>query len=325
MIQFQENIPLAKFSNYKIGGPARYFFEANNLVELEEALRKARDLNVNVFILGGGTNLLVSDAGFDGLVLKPNFALLESDGNVVRAGAGVLMEDLLRFTVDRKLSGLEWAGGLPGTVGGAVRGNAGAFGEEIKDNAISVQSFNSKDFASIERDVLDCKFGYRSSIFKEKKGEEIVLIVTLKLRQGDPEKINEAIQAKVTYRHERHPMEYPNIGSIFKNVPVEKVGIDPAALHENRGGTIRVAIQGAEYTIPVKIDPFPVVPTAYLISETNLKGTRHGGAMISEKHPNFIVNVSSATASDVKYLMGIVREEVKKKFGVDLEQEVEFL
>jgi len=144
---FQESVVLAQHSNYKIGGPARYFFEAQSLKEVRNAVEGAHKERLPLFILGGGTNILFDDAGFDGLVLKPNlnYVKLLGDGNVV-IGAGTPVADLLNFTIEQGLSGLEWAGGLPGTVGGAIRGNAGCFGSEMKDAVETVSAVNTKDF-----------------------------------------------------------------------------------------------------------------------------------------------------------------------------------
>ena len=305
-MKFQENIPLARFSSYQIGGPARYFFEAKNMEEVKEALQETKDRNLKVFILGGGTNLLISDCGFDGLALKPNINFLENKGEKIQVGAGVPVSELLNFTIKKSLSGLEWAGGLPGTVGGAIRGNAGCFRGEIKDSVENVHSVIVRTLKERERNFKECGFGYRTSIFKKNDGEEIILSATLLLKKGDAKKIKSEIQKNIEYRKINHPMEYPNIGSIFKNVSAEDVPrIHLASLEE-----------------VVKDDPFPVVPAPHLISKAGLKGISLGGAMVSAKHPNFIVNVLNATASDVDGLIRLVKEEVKKKFGVELKEEI---
>lgn len=306
-IMFKENIYLARLGSFRIGGPSRYFFEARSKAEIEAAVKKAKADKLDIFVLGGGTNLLPSDEGYEGLVLKPNLWHLERAGSEIKVGAGVLMSELLDFAAHAGLSGLEWAGGLPGTVGGAIRGNAGAFGGEIKDVVKAVTSYDTEMFRELERFNEECKFDYRSSLFKtERNGREIILGATLTLKSGDPEKIREEMNAKIAYRQERHPLEYPNIGSIFKNVDLEKIPISSRA----------------KFAHVVKPDPFPVVPAAYLISEAGLKGVTHGGAMVSPKHPNFIVNVLWAKANDVKNLIELTKSEVHKRFGIKLEEEV---
>jgi UDP-N-acetylmuramate dehydrogenase len=308
-VKIQEGVSLAEHSNYRIGGPARYFCEAANEEEIRNAVLFAREQRVPLFVLGGGTNLLISDHGFDGLVLKPAVMQLRLDRQMLTVGGGMMVSDMLKFAVEHSLSGLQWAGGLPGTVGGAIRGNAGAFRGEIKDRTVSVESFDVETLTTITRNNEECKFGYRSSIFKEKNGREIILHATLSLERGDPQQIAAAIQEKINYRLERHPMEYPNIGSTFKNVDLEMV---PKVW--------RTAVAKV-----VKIDPFPVVPTAYLISEAGLRGTQQGGAMVSPKHPNFIVNLGGATAADVKFLIAKVKETVFEKYGIRLEEEIQLV
>jgi UDP-N-acetylmuramate dehydrogenase len=309
MAKILENIPLAQHSNYRIGGPARYFCDAASEEEIRSAISFAREKHVPIFILGSGTNLLFADEGFAGLVLKPNLSHLESSGGIVDIGAGALVSDLLNFTIHLSLSGLEWAGGLPGTVGGAVRGNAGAFKGEIKDRIISVDSLDVDTLEKTSRDNPACRFGYRSSVFKEKNGKEIILSIRIQMERGDPAKIAAGIQDKINYRLQRHPMEFPNTGSTFKNVDLNLV---PAKYHET-------------FAKLVKVDPFPVIPTAYLITEAGLKGTRQGGAMVSAKHANFIVNADNATAADVKALIAIVKQRVFEKFEIRLEEEIQIV
>ena len=305
---FKKDIPLSKYSSYRIGGPARYFYEAKNLEQLVSAVKKAREENLPIFILGGGTNLVFSDYGFDGLVLKPKLLKMETESPVITVQAGVSMSDLLEFAMEHGLSGLEWAGGLPGTLGGAVRGNAGAFKGEIKDLIQEVVSLwiSSGELKVIKRTNPECRFRYRDSVFKQNDGKEIILSVTLNMKQGDKKEIREAMEEKIKYREDRHPMEYPNVGSIFKNVDVSKIS-----------GKLRPIFQHV-----IKTDPFPVIPTAYLIANAGLKGVSHGGAMISPKHPNFIVNVLNAKAEDVETLAQLVKATVKDKFGIVLEEEV---
>ena len=309
MIMFAEKIKLNHYSNYKIGGPASYFFEAKNIKDIVGAVEKWRSMNgKQIFILGGGTNLLINDKGFSGLVLKPSIDILEKDDDKIRVGAGVLMSDLLNFAAKNGLAGLEWAGGLPGTVGGAIRGNAGAFGGETKDSVLEVASvdISSRESKLVKRNNKECKFGYRDSFFKKNDGKEIIVEAIFSFQKGEPAAITQAIMEKVNYRKTRHPMEYPNIGSIFKNVDLKTIAKNKQEF----------------FLHVVKSDPFPVVPTAYLITEAGLKGVSFGGAMISPKHPNFIVNSLNASSDDVRHLIKLVKVTVKKKFGIQLEEEI---
>jgi len=329
---FSQSINLSNYSNYKIGGLARYFYRAKNVEQLIRSIEKARQFQLPVFVLGGGTNLLISDEGFNGLVLKPEINLLKTEGNIIKVGAGVSVSQLLNCVITKSLSGLEWAGGLPGTLGGAIRGNAGAFGGEIKDSIKEVVSLDisGKRPKLVKRNNAQCKFGYRNSIFKMRDGKEIILEATLAIKKGDKKEIRDAAEEKIKYRQERQPLDYPNIGSIFKNVPLAQIIADlKAQITQINSDTVRVSPRSSPrksaFTAPMKTDPFPVVPTAYLISECGLKGVSRGGAMISPKHPNFIVNVLNAKAVDVKALINLVKLEVKKKFGVELEEEIIYL
>ena len=305
-MKFQKNVLLAKHSNYKIGGPARYFFAARTPQQVREALRQAKELKLKVFILGGGTNIIFPDKGWNGLVLKVGITGIHKKKNIVTAGAGVTMKDLLEFAAKHRLAGLSWAGGLPGFLGGAVRGNAGCFGGETKDTLASVRTLNTRTLKERTWTNKQCKFTYRSSIFKERDGEEVVLEASFRLKKGSVKAIRAEMEDHIRYRIERQPLTLPNIGSIFKNVPLQSV---PKKLH-------------AQFAKVIKVDPFPVVPTAYLLSEANLKGVSRGGAMISPKHPNFIVNYRRARAADVKALIKIAQTAVKKKFGIRIEPEV---
>ncbi len=307
-IPFRENVPLAQFSSYRIGGPAHWYCEGRSVEEVRAAVAEAQRRGWRLFVLGGGTNLLIDDHGFDGLVLRPNLRTLEAEGTEVRVGAGVLVAEMLEFLVERRLAGLEWAGGLPGTVGGAVRGNAGAFGGEIKDVASQVVSLDTSTLQLVTRTNAECRFDYRNSIFKQGT-REIVLTTTFSLRQGDPEEIAGVIEQRKDYRRRRHPLEYPNIGSIFKNVDLRRV---PEPVRQLCAHVI-------------KEDPFPVVPTAFLLSEAGLKGLRRGGAMISTKHPNFIVNVDHASSGDVRALVAEAKRTIRERFGVELEEEIQYV
>lgn len=319
---FQENIPLAQYSHYKIGGPARYFYIARTVEEIIGAAAKIRGEGLPLFVLAGGTNILFNDEGLDGLVLKPELMTLEEKGNTrVRVGAGVAMPALLDYTIERSLSGLEWAGGLPGTLGGAIRGNAGAFGGEIKDviqEVISLDITREKP-KLIRRQGPECRFAYRNSVFKEinlnplpnapqrhPETREIILEAILQLKKGRPGAIKRQIEEKIAYRKEHHPLEHPNIGSIFKNVELAK--------HPH--------LDKEKFAPVVKQDPFPVIPTAYLLDQAGLKGKKEGEAMVSEKHPNFIVNLGQAKAQEVKDLITLVKTTIREQFAIELEEEV---
>jgi len=322
---FQENISLSRYSSYKIGGPARYFFEAKSIEEIIKAVNRARQMKLPVFILGGGTNILFSDEGFDGLILKPNTQFIKRENNTLRVGSGVSITQLLNYSITKNLSGLEWAAGIPGTLGGAIRGNAGAFGGETKDIIEEVISLDlsKRQPKIIKRKNKECQFNYRHSIFKKTK-KEIILEAKLVLKKGDKKLIEETVQRNINYRLKNQPLDYPSAGSVFKNVPLTQINADYTQINVDNINVNQRTHQRLS-AFPIKTDPFPIIPAAYLISEAGLKGVSFGGAMISPKHPNFIVNVLNATAHDVKTLILLAKNEVYKKFKIKLEEEIECL
>ena len=301
--------PLKEISNYKIGGNANLFCSVENLDELREAVALSKTEDLPTFILASGTNVLISDEYLDYLIIKPDFKKIEIKNNLITVGAGVGVGGLLNYLIENSLSDLEWAGGLPGTFGGAVRGNAGAFKGEIKDNLVSVTSFNIRTGDTKTFNKEECNFSYRDSIFKKAKGEEIIMEAVLELQKGDQQKIKELIAEKINFRNDKHSMEYPSLGSMFKNIPLSSIS------EENR----------PRYSNIVKSDPVPVVPVAYFIAEAGLKGTTIGGAQISPKHANFIVNLGGARANDVCSLINLAEQQLKAQFGVVAEPEIEFL
>ena len=311
-----EHVPLKGHSHYAIGGVARYFCHADGITALFSAARFAAEKSLPIFILGGGTNVLFADTMFPGLVVKPDIRFMGVSDALpetvaLSVGAGTSVHELLELCAERGFSGLEWAGGLPGTVGGAIRGNAGAFGGEMKDSVVDVSSadINASSPLIVKRDARACAFGYRDSVFKNGARGEIILAATFSLVRAAPRAVRAAISEKIAWRVARQPLDYPNVGSIFKNVSWDSV---PDALRRDD-----------ELARHVKTDPFPVLPAALLIDRAGMKGVSFGGAMVSQKHPNFIVNACAADAAHVRKLIDLVKHEVHAKFGVVLEEEVE--
>ncbi len=225
---------------------------------------------------------------------------------IVQASGGVPFKHVVEFCVSRGYEGLEWAGGLPGTFGGAIRGNAGCFGAETKDAIREVEALDNT-FNVRKLSNKQCQFSYRSSIFKVKNWVALSASVTLK--KGDKMKLREIANSHINYRKEKHPLEYPNAGSVFKNIDVKKI---PAKFH-------------AEFRDRIKQDPFPIVPAAWFIIGASLAGKKAGQAQISKKHSNYIVNLGGAKARDVITLIGMVKKKVKKAYNINLEVEVQLV
>lgn len=302
----RRNVLLAPYTTFKIGGRARYFVTARTNAKIIQAVKTAKKLRIPLFILAGGSNLLVSDKGFNGLVIKILNTKYQILNTTLHTEAGVSMSTLVKETGKRGLSGFEWAGGLPGSAGGAIRGNAGAFKGEIKDNILWVEALDAR--GNVRRYTRrQCHFSYRSSLFKEKNW--VVLSAMFKFKKGNKLAIQATAKDHIRYRKEKHPLEYPNAGSIFKNCDVRK--FSPA---------LQKKLQPV-----VKVDPFPVVPTAYLNHQAGLKGMRQNNIQVSSKHPNYMVNLGGGKARDVISLVEKVKKIIKKKFGVDLQEEIEFV
>lgn len=307
-MNIQENVSLSEHTSFKVGGPARFFCAVETVEELKEARNFADSKKLPLFILGAGSNVIVSSGGFGGVVVLVKLKSLEIDGRVVRAGSGVDMSEIVNTSVTAGLSGLEWAGGLPGTFGGAIRGNAGAFKGEIKDTVQFVTAFS---IATGEIKIFNndqCEFEYRESYFKHNPNW-IILEAELLLRSGSTPELRAIADDHIEFRKTRHPLEFPNAGSMFKNVPVETI---PALAMEI-------------FKDFVKVDPFPVIPTGKIIQDAGLKGFQVGGAQVSEKHCNYIVNKGGATGEDIRQIVLEVKQKVHELFGITLETEPEFL
>ena len=285
----KKNILLKNYTTFRIGGKAKYFFVAKNKEDLIAAIKLAKKLKLPFFVLGGGSNILVSDKGFNGLVIKIENCKLKIENCKLSAESGVPLGKLVNISVEKSLTGLEWAVGIPGTVGGAIYGNAGAFKKSMKGIAREVEAFDAKDLRFKIYDLRKCRFSYRDSVFKKNKNL-IILSAVLQLRKGKKSEIKKEIEENLKARAEKQPLNFPSVGSIFKNPP----------------GFLSFA-------------------AARLIEECGLKGKRVGNVKISEKHANFIVNLGGGRAKDVMRLIKIIKNRVKNKFGVILEEEIQFL
>lgn len=307
----QENVPLAPYTTYKLGGPARYFFVAKNNEDSKKAATAAAALNLPIFILGGGSNILVSDNGFSGMVIKMANKELTIADNKIKAEAGALLGQVVSLALKNSLSGLEWAAGIPGTVGGAVRGNAGAFGQSISDNILKVQALkiSNTQAETINMTKEECKFTYRESIFK--RGDNLIVLgVELELKAGDQATVKQRMLDCVQRRSCSHP-KYPSAGCSFKNIIVtdeirEKIRkINPAGEEKIKGGKI-----GA----------------GWFIDQAGLKGYKIGGVQVSDEHANFVVKVDdTARAEHAVMLISYVKQQVRDKFGVQLQEEVQYI
>jgi len=294
--------PLRHHTTFRIGGPADFYFAARTADQLVAALRAGDEVGVPVFLLGGGSNLLVADEGFRGLVVRNAHEEIEFDGTAAHVGCGADFLDLIYQCRDRGLAGLEFAAGVPGTVGGALYGNAGCYGQDIGQVTIEC-TVTSLDGKRIEtRPASWFEFAYRDS--RLKRDPQVLISCLLQFRRGDAAEIQRVIEEKLEIRRVKHPQWRiePTAGSYFKNLPPDWQMPD-AKLSP---GTRRVA-------------------AGQLLDLVGCRGLRVGDAMVYSKHANIIVNVGHATAREVLELAEIMKARVREKFGVELQEEVMFL
>lgn len=307
----KDNVSLSEYTTYKIGGPARYFFIAKNKEDLIKAVKTAKEFKLPIFILGGGSNLLVSDKGFSGLVVKIEFQDIQFKGNCAFVGAGADLTKLAYLSAENGLSGLEWVAGIPGTVGGAIYGHAQAFGKKISEAVKKVEALDSKSLKIKEFSKKQCRFSLKNSIFKENRSQKkfVVISAVLQFKRKNAEEIKNQIAEHMDYRKTRHPINFPSAGSTFVN---PEIIIKDKKLLE-------------KFPELIEYNKKKVIPAGYLITKCGLSGKRVGGAQISKSHANFIVNLGGAKSKDVLALISLAKTGVKKTFGIDLEQEVQML
>lgn len=283
---------LAPLTSFKTGGQARYFISARESDDIVRAVKAARRLSIPWFIMGDGSNLLVSDVGFDGLVVRVKITgLTLISATEIRSGAGEALMSLVDFATANSLTGLEFAAGIWGSVGGAVYGNAGAFGGEIGSVVSNVTLVDRQ--GKVKRVAPGyCKFSYRHSHLKE--SGDVIVAARFKLRPADSRAIQGRVDEILSQRSERHPQGALSAGCFFRNIP------DPAEKHGK-------------------------IPAGRMLEEIGAKELSVGGAKVFEKHANIIVNSGNATSKDIRQLADILKDKVYKRFGVELKEEVQQL
>ncbi|MDD5108072.1 MAG: UDP-N-acetylmuramate dehydrogenase [Candidatus Omnitrophica bacterium] len=280
--KIKTKIKLANLTSFKIGGPAKFFFEPTNLENLQRVIILAKSAGVRIFILGSGSNLLVSDSGLDGIVIRltaKDFKGIYTKGTCIIAGAGLKLSQLILFAQKEGLSGLEFLAGIPGTLGGALAGNAGAWGNSIGD---LVKQVYVLDYSGRPRltNCKELKFSYR----KSKLDKYIIISAVLRLQALDKNSITQKIREYLLRRNKSQNDTFPNAGCVFKNPGKNSAG--------------------------------------FLIDNCGLKGETLGGAAVSRRHANFILNSNNAKSSDVLALMALIKSKVKSRFKINLEPEI---
>lgn len=281
-----EEVNLKDYNTYKIKKVAKYLFLPNNVDSLIAALRIIQEKKEKFLLIGNGSNIILSDKYFDGIVIKlSNLNKINIDGNVITCESGVMMPFLVMTSIAHNLKGLEWAFGIPGNLGGSICGNAGAYNFCIFDYIESVTFINEKfEIKTLLKEELDCD--YRTSFFKKEK-DWIIVSANLKLEKGKKNESLAIIEDRLQRRKASQPLEYPSAGSVFRNP------------ENNFAGK--------------------------LIEDLGLKNMNIGGAYVSEKHANFIINKDNATGKDIKKLIAFIKKRVLQEFKIDLILEQEFI
>ena len=276
-----ENVDLKKYNTYGIGGIAKYLVSPSNVDDLEYLLKYLNEQNTFWYILGGGSNVILPDEDFNGVIIRlDKLDEFSIDGDIITAGAGISLGKFVKNMLDNGFTNYGALSGIPGLLGGAIIGNAGAYGVSVFDYLINVTIMD--DLGNIRvLEKSDIKYDYRYTEFKG--GKNIIVAATFQGIRGDVAEELEKISDNMAKRRSTQPLEYKNAGSVFKNLPRASAG--------------------------------------YLIEHAGLKGISVGGAKVSEKHANFIINYNNATSNDIKKLIDIIKGEVKKKFNEELELE----
>lgn len=280
---------LASLTTFGTGGRARYFVSVENEEELTRAVAGARKLEVPFFLMGGGSNLLVSDSGYDGMVIKLDILGIELVGeSTLKAGAGEKLMALVQAATDNSLTGLEFAAGIYGSVGGAIYGNAGAFGGEIGSLLIDAEIAEGDGQISTV-DASYFEFGYRDSNLK--RSSDVVVRASFGLERGDRDKISAKVAEIIETRNAKHPVGQRTAGCVFKNIPDAS-------------------------------QPHGKLAAGKLLEEAGAKQMAVGGAKVFENHANMIINTGNATSKDIRQLADKMKESVRDKFGVELQEEI---
>ncbi len=285
-MEFYENEPMRYHTTFRTGGPAKYFYKVSSIEDLIKVLDECNDKKIKYTIIGNGSNLLVSDLGYDGAIIQiyDKFDKISVSGNIIKAEAGALLSKIAAVARDNGLTGMEFASGIPGTLGGAVVMNAGAYGGEMQDLIESVDVLSD---GMVRRYTCEeMKFGYRKSILTENKGM-VVTGATIRLMPADKEEISKRMRELNRQRTLKQPLEYPSAGSTFKRPEGHFAG--------------------------------------KLIMDSGLSGYKIGGAMVSPKHCGFVINTGDATSQDIYNLIIEIREKVYRTYGVSLEPEVRII
>jgi UDP-N-acetylmuramate dehydrogenase len=296
--------PLSRYTRFAIGGPADIYAESTNVEAFIAALSVARASGMAIVVIGGGTNLIVSDDGFRGIVLRFRGERILAANGRVQSEAGVVLQDLVDFAIARGLKGLETLSGIPGSVGAAVYGNAGAYGHSIAERVVSVRFYDGETVRVFDNEA--CQFQYRESIFKREKGW-IVFSTELRLDAGDAANLRATADSILKVRNEKFPVTMKCAGSIFKNLLLRELPAEAAA------------------QVPPSAVREGKVPAAWFLEQAGAKGMVRGDIHVATYHANLIYNAGAGTAADLRGLILELKDRVVERFHFELEEEVQYV
>lgn len=303
-VQVCPGAPLRNYTRFAIGGPADIYAETADPDAFVEALDAARSSGLPWAVIGGGTNLVVADAGFRGIVLRYTARSVAAEGDRVIADAGAELQQVVDFAASRGLKGIETLAGIPGSLGAAVYGNAGAYGHSMSEVVESVRFFDGRRVRSFGN--AECEFHYRESIFKCHK-DWIVFSAVLRLAPADAEQLRRAADEIVSVRNAKFPPAMKCAGSIFKNLILAELAPEVA----NR--------------IPRSVVREGKVPAAYFLEQAGAKGLSRGDIHVADYHANLIYNAGNGSAADLAGLVADLKSRVRERFGLELEEEVQYV
>lgn len=307
--KINNNFSLKKLTTMKVGGPAKYFFVAKDENNLIESVEWAKENKSKWYIIGDGSNIIPSDNGFNGLVIRNALKGFERIGNKIIVGAGEnLLGSISRFN-RLGLAGMEKMAGIPGTIGGAIYGCAGAYGQEMSDYLVRVKIYDGQKIRWLSK--KQCQFSYRTSIFKIKKNW-IILAAEFKFKNGDPGTLQKISKETIKLREKKYWPELLCSGSFFKNVVIQD--IKPISLRRN-----------FLLKIPKEKMMYGKVPSGYLLETVGAKGMEVGQIRVAEHHGNLIYNSGNGAMQDIKKLAAVLKMKVSRKFGLKLEEEIQYL
>lgn len=302
--QIFENALLSNYTRFAIGGPAAVFFDTDDEAAFVQALKTVAEVSVPYLVIGGGTNLVVSDEGFQGVVLHYTGSAIHQDRSLLRIGAGAVLQDVVDQSIALGLKGLETMTGIPGYLGGAVYGNAGAYGHSIQELVRAIRVYDGSKVVVMPND--ECQFRYRTSIFKERKSW-IILSADLAFSEHASSELFAIAHDIRTIRDAKYPPSMKCAGSIFKNLLVADL---PANVTTE---------------IPLELIREGKVPSAWFLEQTGVKGMRRGDIQVADSHANLIYNDGAGTARDLVAVIGEGKARVRDRFGFDLEEEVQYV